>query len=205
MSASRPARGLSRTLASLGGDGRRVLWLLGLCAALLLPELLGEQARLALRYERTAIAAGEWWRLASAHLVHLDTGHAVLNALGLALVWALFARDFSPWRWLAIVGAAAACIDLGLWFRDASLEWYLGASGVLHGTMAAGTVAHLRRRDRDGWLLAAFLLLKLGYEQLSGALPFAPADVPVVVDAHLYGAAGGLLAALGLRSRCEPL
>ena len=39
--------------------------------------------------------------------------------------------------------------------------------------MTAGTLAHLRRRDLDGWILAAFIIVKLTYEQTSGALPFA--------------------------------
>lgn len=39
------------------------------------------------------------------------------------------------------------------------------------------------------------LLVKLAYEQIHGPLPFA-GDMPVVVDAHLYGALGGLAAAV---------
>ena len=39
---------------------------------------------------------------------------------------------------------------------------------------------------------------KLGWEQLAGPLPFTgeTAGGPVIVDAHLYGAVGGALAAL---------
>ncbi|MBS0395889.1 MAG: hypothetical protein JSR54_14810, partial [Proteobacteria bacterium] len=46
--------------------------LAGLAAAMAvvaLPALGGEAARAALRYERTAVAAGEWWRLLTCHLV----------------------------------------------------------------------------------------------------------------------------------------
>ena len=86
-------------------------------------------------------------------------------------------------------------IDAGLWFWDTRIHWYVGASGALHGFMAAGTLAHLRRGDLDGWILAIFIVLKLGYEQWSGALPFSDSGVPVVVNAHLYGALGGLIAA----------
>ncbi len=34
--------------------------------------------------------------------------------------------------------------------------------------MAAGTLAHLRRGERDGWVLAVFLLGKLAYEHWGG-------------------------------------
>jgi membrane associated rhomboid family serine protease len=62
----------------------------------------------------------------------------------------------------------------------------------------------LRRRDLDGWILAVFIVTKLSYEQFAGAMPFSGA-AHTVVDAHLYGAIGGLALALFLRSRDEPL
>ncbi len=123
--------------------------------------------------------------------------------LGLVLMWALFARDYTPRRWIVIALASIAAIDAGLWWLAPQVEWYVGASGALHGAMAAGTIAHLRRRDFDGWILAAFLAGKLIVEQRIG-LPFA-GDAPVILAAHLYGAIGGLGAALLLPSRREPL
>ena len=192
MHANRPVNGFSRVLRSLNCDGRFGLALLAACGLLLAPQLAGDAGRLLLRYERAGLAAGQWWRLLTAHVVHLDLEHAALNSLGLVLMWALFARDYRPRQWLAIVLGAIAVIDCGLWLRDSTVAWYVGSSGALHGVMAAGTLAHLRRRDLDGWILAAFLLVKLGYEQWAGALPFAGSGAGVVVDAHLYGVLGGL-------------
>lgn len=139
--------------------------------------------------------AGEWWRLLTAHLIHLNFRHAVLDLGGLALLWALFARDLRPWAWAVVVLFAIAAIDCGLWVRDPQVRWYLGVSGVLHGVLAAAAFIRLRRGDFEGWLLAGLLLAKLAYEQIHGALPFA-GDMPVIVDAHLYGALGGLAAAI---------
>ncbi|MBV8404767.1 MAG: rhombosortase [Gammaproteobacteria bacterium] len=192
------------TLRSLNCDGRRGLALLLGCVLLLLPTLAGKHGQALLRYERSALAAGQWWRLLTAHLVHLDLRHALLNAAGLALIWALFARDYSPRGWLAIVLGAAAAIDAGLWLGDSTVQWYVGSSGVLHGAMAAGTLAHLRNRERDGWLLLTLLAAKLLYEQSVGALPFSGRD-PVVVDAHLYGVLGGGAVAAFLSPRRGPL
>jgi hypothetical protein len=45
--------------------------------------------------------------------------------------------------------------------------------------------------------------VKLAYEQFAGSMPFSGA-AHTVVDAHLYGAAGGLALALFLRSSREP-
>jgi rhomboid family GlyGly-CTERM serine protease len=205
MNVSGPLNRFKPLLASLNGDGRYGVALIIVCAVLLLPELTGEWGRAAVRYERHAIAAGEWWRLITAHLVHLDLEHAVLNALGLVLMWSLFARDYSPRQWLAIVAATFAVIDAGLWFRDPQIDWYVGASGALHGVMAAGTYAHVRRGDLDGWILAIFIVVKLIYEQWHGQLPFNESGVPVVVNAHLYGALGGFVLAVAMKPRAEPL
>ena len=195
---------IRRILTSLNCDGLYGVGLLMACAVLLLPELGGDAGRALLRYDRVGLAAGQWWRLLTAHVVHLGLEHAALNSLGLVLMWALFARDYRPGQWLAITLASFAAIDAGLWLRDSTVAWYVGSSGALHGVMTAGTWAHLRRRDLDGWILAAFIIVKLTYEQTSGALPFAEGE-GVVVDAHLYGALGGVAVAAFLKSRPEPL
>jgi len=191
-------------LASLNCDGRRGLALLSVALLLLLLTLGGDGARLALRYDRAGLGAGQYWRLLSAHLIHLDVRHALLNSLGLALMWALFARDYSPRQWLLIVLASIAAIDAGLWLRDSTVQWYVGSSGALHGVMAAGTVAHLRAGEREGWILALLLLAKLAYEQWAGALPLSGSD-PVVVDAHLYGVLGGAAVSACLRRPALPV
>ncbi len=205
MKVNRPVRRFKSLVTSLNGDGKYGLALLALCAGMLLLEGTGEVGRLALRYERAPIAAGEWWRLLTAHFVHVDLEHAALNTLGLIMMWALFARDYTPRQWLVIVAITLAAIDTGLWLRDPGVAWYVGASGALHGVMAAGTLAHLRRGDLDGWILAGFILVKLAYEQWTGALPFSGTGVAVVVNSHLYGALGGAAIALVLRPRAEPL
>ena len=96
----------------------------------------------------------------------------------------------------ARVIASAAAIDLGLYVLDPAVDWYVGLSGVLHGFVAAGALALLLRRDMLGAALAVGLGGKLLFEQIVGPVPFTAASVggPVVVAAHLYGAAGGLLA-----------
>ena len=204
MNVDSPATGLGGFLKSLNCDRGYGVALLCVCALLAVPELIGEPARRLLGFDREAIGAGQWWRLLSAHFVHLDLEHAVLNSLGLVLMWARFARDYSPWRWAAIYCGSAFAVSLGLWFANPELPWYVGASGALHGVMTAGTIAHLRRRDLDGWILAVFIMGKIAYEQSAGALPLA-GTVNTIVDAHLYGAIGGVVLALLLNSRRQPL
>ena len=203
MNAEAPPRGLGAFLKSLNADQGYGWALLGLCTLIGLLEWGGEPIRAAWSYRRSAIEAGEWWLVLSAHFVHLDANHALLNSLGLVLMWALFARDYSPLRWVAIYLVSSLTISLGLYVFDPEVEWYVGASGALHGVMTAGTLAHLRRRDLDGWILAVFIVAKLSYEQFAGSMPFA-GGANTLVNAHLYGAIGGLALASCLRSRAEP-
>ncbi len=195
---------VARILRALNCDATYGWALLAACTLLLLLTLTGEAGRALLRYDRAALGHGELWRLLTAHLVHLDLHHTLLNCLGLLLMWALFARDYTPRQWLVILLGSMAVIDAGLAVWDSTLRWYVGSSGALHGAMAAGTLAHLRRRERDAWLLAAFLAGKIVWEQGVGALPLSGSD-PVVVDAHLFGAAGGLAAAAFLKAAPEPV
>ena len=114
---------------------------------------------------------------------------------GLAVAAALFARDYSLRGWLLILGFSIATIDIGFVFYEPQLQWYVGFSGVLHGALAAGAIAWIRHESRQLALgLLVVLLGKLAWEQWRGALPLS-GDMPVIVDAHLYGAIGGALAA----------
>ena len=195
---------LHRLAKSLNCDGWRGPLLLSVCVLLLLIQGGGAAAELALRYDRDSLHAGQWWRLLTGHVIHLGYEHAILDIAGLVLMWALFARDYSPPQWLLIIGLSVIGVDAGLWLLSSTTQWYVGSSGVLHGVLAAGACAHLWRRQPDGLILALFLAGKLVYEQTQGALPLT-AGGAVIVDAHLYGALGGALAALLLRAFTKPV
>ena len=161
---------------------------------LVLLSLLGERAGLALRYEREAVLQGEYWRLLTGHLVHGSWRHLLLNCAGLGLIAALFPRDYPLGRWLWIALFSVVAIDLGFVFYEPQLQWYVGLSGVLHGALAAGAVAWWRHEPKPlALLLSAILFGKLAWEQWHGALPLS-GTLTVVVDAHLFGAIGGLAA-----------
>jgi rhomboid family GlyGly-CTERM serine protease len=134
--------------------------------------------------------------LLTAHIVHLDVHHLVLNELGLVLMWSLFAQDYDAVEWCVIVLAGALAISSGLWWLSPRVSWYVGASGVLHSVMAAGAAKHLAQRSWDRWILVVGLCAKLAWEQWDGSK--APL---IVVDAHLYGACCGFAVGAALSSR----
>jgi rhomboid family GlyGly-CTERM serine protease len=187
---------LSQAIAALQLDRGRWVWLLLILLVLCVVLGLGDNVSELLRYDRGAIAAGGWWRLLTAHIVHLDAHHLVLNALGLILMWSLFASDYDAIEWCIIVLSGALAISSGLWWLSPRVAWYVGASGVLHSVVAAGTAKHLAARIWDRWILLALLGLKLAYEQLGGLEPPL-----VVVDAHLYGAVCGFAVGAALSWR----
>src|SRR5580692_2625332 len=175
-------------VAALQWDRGRWVWLLLILLVLALVLGLGDSISELLRYDRGAIAAGGWWRLLTAHIVHLDAHHLVLNELGMVLMWSLFAQDYDAVEWCVIVLSGALAISSGLWWLSPRVAWYVGASGVLHSVMAAGAAKHLAQRSWDRWILVVGLCAKLAWEQWGGSK--APL---IVVDAHLYGALSGFI------------
>jgi rhomboid family GlyGly-CTERM serine protease len=167
----------------------------------------------ALQYQRDALAQ-QPWRLFTAHLVHVNARHVLLNAV----VWLVFARLFAPElgaRHQALAGAVgAAAISAGLAAFYPQVNWYRGASGVLYALFFTGAVVwlgHALRTPRpDRWRRLALpaLLTAGGWAKIlwelprAGALPFNPwLDAPVVPQAHVLGAAAGTLLAIVLLLR----
>ena len=191
--------GLIKGLNSRGEYGPRVprYWLIPgvfivLGAAF---QSLGDLGWEVLHYGRDEIADGEYWRLVSGHFFHLNWSHYLLNAAGLVLVWLLIGHALSGLEWLIGTLALAAGIDLGFWFLDPELKWYVGSSGVLHGILIMGLLASWRESPLENTVIMLLVGGKLLYEQLAGPLPGSEsaAGGSVVVNAHLYGAVAGAL------------
>ncbi|HEX5314858.1 MAG TPA: rhombosortase [Gammaproteobacteria bacterium] len=177
-------------------------WPLGLviviCVAL---QAGGAAPRLALRYQREAIAAGQWWRLFTGNFVHVGWTHLWLDLVGLLLLWILVGARLSGWRWLFATIAGGWAIGLGLWWAWPAVDWYVGISGIAHTYWAAGALLLLARREWEGWVLLALLGGKLAWEQASGTgLPTSDLllHAPILTAAHLIGAIAGVAVAAAL-------
>lgn len=188
-------RGASGWFKSLNCDGRYGVALLAVGLVLTVLMLGGEGWQMSLRFDRAGLQHGQWWRLFTGHLVHFDLRHLLFDGAGVVLLWMLFARELSPLHWLAVVLASMLAIDAGLWWLTPQIQWYIGVSGVLHGIWAAGAIAGMRRGDKTATWLLGLLVVKLCVEQLYGPRSMEPA-LPVITQAHVYGAVGGALVAL---------
>jgi len=165
----------------------------------------GEPGKELLRYDRVWIGQGEGWRFLTGHFTHLSWSHLALNSAGLLLIWFLIGQSYVFSGWIQVTLITVATIDIAFWFLNPELYWYVGMSGLLHGLLVAGIMTRLRTLDIETGVLLLLLIAKIGFEQFNGPLPGSEGTSggPVVVDAHLYGALGGILAALLAKIRAS--
>ena len=186
---------LAPMLSALQWDRGRWIWLLLILLLLGAVLGLGDSLGALLRYDRSAIAAGGWWRLLTAHIVHLDAHHLILNELGLVLMWSLFAQDY------AAGGVVRDRLErrAGDQFRSLVAEsprdlvcgrFRRAAHG--HGCRDGEASCHAGLGSVD---TAMGLCAKLAWEQWGGH------PTRGVVDAHLYGAACGFAVGAALSWR----
>jgi rhomboid family GlyGly-CTERM serine protease len=142
------------------------------------------------RYERALVLDGEMYRLLSGNFAHLNGTHLALNLAGLALVWLLVGRRATLIQWVVGCSISLISVGIGLLLFAPETHWYVGLSGLLHGLAVAGGLQGPNRH----WFLIGLIAAKLAWEQLFQPTNALLIDSAVVIDAHLFGALGGLLA-----------
>lgn len=153
-------------------------------------QAMGSDVIDALRWDREALTKFQWWRLWTGHLVHASWPHVGLNLLGLVLVAWIFPEplplrvQFLRFAWLGLVSSVL------MYAFVPSLGWYVGMSGVLHGSFVLGLWWLLRQGDRLALLLLLLLVGKLLIEHFHGPITSDEdlVGVPVLTEAHSFGA-----------------
>ncbi len=141
-----------------------------------------------LMWDREAIDAGQWWRLLTAHLVHLDARHLLLNLFGLLLIVEMLCQSMTAHELTSLLLTSAMGVSGLLWNLQSSLQWYAGLSGVLYGLWAAGA-ALTWLNGRQGLAICAGIALVVKLILFNHSV----LSMPIVSVAHVYGAASGLL------------
>lgn len=156
---------------------------------------IGEIITQALVYQRTLINQGELWRLFTGHLLHTNGFHLLLNLAALMLLWALHGRFYTIKNYSVLFFLCAMSTSLGIYYFDAQLIQYVGLSGVLHGIFVFGAIMDIYSKDKTGYLLFIGVWLKIAHEQIYGASSEVSdlIEASVAVNAHLWGAVGGLI------------
>jgi rhomboid family GlyGly-CTERM serine protease len=174
------------------------VFFLALCALAVLAAAAGPRAFAALAFDRAAILRGQVWRLLTTHLVHAGALHLLWNVAAAAVVWLAVGRALRGLAWLAAALVVALAASAAVLLLQPDVRMMAGLSGLLHGLLAAGAVADVRRGERLGWAFLALLALKVGWEQLAGAPPLAAGALggPIATGAHAFAAVSGLAAGL---------
>ena len=193
--------GIIRTVKPISFSRAEVI---AIAIALLMLVLQALPDLTALEY-RNAKSVAEPWRWLTAHFIHGNWQHALINAVALWVVARLFAPDLTPARQLCALLAGALAISVCLALIYPTIAWYRGLSGALHGLFFVGSTLWLIKARPRGfqqlWLPSALFFggwIKVVLEQPGGATtPYAEwLGAGVVPQAHLVGAACGTL--LGL-------
>ena len=145
-------------------------------------------------YQHKLISQGELWRTFTGHFLHTNGIHLLLNLAALILLWALHGHFYSLKNYSMLFISSALICSAGLYFFSPDIGQYVGLSGVLHGIFIFGAIMDIRDKDKTGYLLFVGVWLKIAHEQFYGASEEVSAliDASVAIDAHLWGAVGGL-------------
>jgi membrane associated rhomboid family serine protease len=157
------------------------------------------------------VGTGEWWRLVTANLLHLNANHLLGNLLVLLLAGPLLERLVGPWHFVLLVLATGLISLAASTFSQPLLRHFIiamGFSGALSGVLGALAVlswrfgAQLPGGLRVRWWVWVLLALSV-----TSALfvPQSAVNVPRVDNvAHAAGfLAGGMLAWLIFMNRSD--
>lgn len=134
--------------------------------------------------------------LITAHLLHTNLWHLLLNVFGFVLLWALHGEYYTSRQFALVWLLLSLATATGVLLFD-NYSQYVGLSGVLHGVFVWGACLDIKRDESTGWLLLLGVGIKIAYEQWfdDAASMAALIDATVAVNAHLYGALAGLVVA----------
>ena len=133
-----------------------------------------------------------------APLVHNGWDHLLANSSPL-IILGTFALAAGTKRFLAATWLIAVVSGLGVWFLTPPTYLVLGASGIAFGWL--GLLFMRGVVERSWWHLAVALVAGLLYGwQLTLLLP---TDESISWQGHLFGFAGGMLAAVFTRRRAS--
>lgn len=152
----------------------------------------------ALVFDRSAIEAGQVWRIATGSLVHFSAAHFAADVAALALLGGLAEWRRVPGLGLAL-GLGALAVGVAVLLGAPQLRWYGGLSGLVTAVLVLLLLDGLRGRPGARLVACAGLLLvgaKLGLEMATGASwlvassgqPFVAAPI-----SHVAGAGTALV------------
>jgi rhomboid family GlyGly-CTERM serine protease len=146
-----------------------------------------------LAYDRIQLDNFQWWRILTAHFLHTNITHLLLNITGLTLLWALHGHYFKMACYMSQFFVLCLGTSIGLYVFAGQMQWYVGLSGVLHGLFIIGAYLDIQNQFKTGWIMLLGVWLKVVHEQIYGASEEVAKLIAahVAIDAHLFGTITG--------------
>lgn len=142
-----------------------------------------------------SIQNGEYWRLFTAHLIHLDWEHFAMNIIGMGLCILAFQSHLPAKHWLLSFVFIALFSSLCLLASYDPYKRYMGFSDVLHGWILLGALSIAREEFKLSLAIFVLFWIKILEENL-GLQFFTSGNLDsthIATESHLYGAIGGML------------
>ena len=193
-----------KILNNLATDTQHVSAIVLFSLLALFGYFLGEQQSQLFVYNRALIEQGQIWRVITGHLLHTNGYHLVLNLSALWMLWALHGYYYSFKNIMSLFIISGVICSVGLFYFSPTITQYVGLSGILHGLFIFGATLDISYKDKgtgkatlrvSGLLMLIGVTIKLAYEQFFGANEQVSTliEASVAIDAHLWGAIGGLI------------
>jgi len=151
-------------------------------------------------YDRAEIQNGQWWRLATGHLVHLDLHHLVYNIgalLALGLLYETASFGGSGKLTFGVFGLSSAVISATLYEASPATLYYCGLSAALNALYVATTLGMWRETGQRIWLAALGLdIAKISWEAAFEPIFSSTLAWPPHTGAHVAGVVAGCAIAI---------
>lgn len=138
--------------------------------------------------------AFHWWQLLSAHFIHYDSWHLILNVLALPLLIFLFPVKIKT----AIYGFALAVLFIDSYLLLSSVQVYAGFSGVLY--VIPGLAAGRYVLNKNWFSLSLMILVLYLYVCVVSADQHRATSITwyALKQVHLLGFLSGIVAELSM-------
>ncbi len=145
------------------GPGLEIPYLSLLVGMAALPLFFLQDAGYYFQYDRTAIAAGQFWRIITGHWTHWSFDHFLWCTISFVALGSLCERLNRKGFIIALVFSTIFIPAVG-WLVDPAMEQYRGLSGICSGLFVAGCLMMIRQA------LAEKALSELALPALAGLL-----------------------------------
>ncbi|MEM9102585.1 MAG: rhombosortase [Pseudomonadota bacterium] len=154
-----------------------------------------EEWRVFLKYDREAVAQGDYWRFFTANLIHSNWIHWAFNVVGFAMIGYLFIDTLKTEEWYVSIVILFIVNIILMHLFSPHLMRYVGMSGALHGLLCCLLLNKNYLGRPLSYAVLCVIIAKVIYEswfQTENPME-ALIEIRVATDSHLFGVVSGIV------------